>query len=843
MRKAYRRNRGAILTGGGFALLLIMGLVATSIGFQKATREQARATIAEQNAIENALKAMDSAEDAQRERDEAIAARGELGRTLYLADMPRASIFWRASDMTGCLETLAAHIPHPGQPDLRGPEWHYLDRQLRSDGRAVPLPTNPKYPCPDGRHVAMYHLGPTPTTVTEYDLSRPETPAHKFDPFHGEDWTPMFPLQYSRDGNRFLVGAFPGEIGARFNSKFQYRVFDKTTRKTIFTHDAVDGSHLACDQQMRFFVAGKSDPGGKSSTLFIREIDSGKTVFKISITHVTTLRAINAALSPDGKRLTVLSKSNEENDDWRLQIWNVEDGSDPVETEVIEESRGLSYSPDGTLLFQQKSHQYQSIGFVVRNATDGSVIRSVKRGTNESLSWTHEAFSHDGKWWAYWDRKQLSIWRLEDFRTADDPRPIREIPLATDVRGIAFSSDDRFVMAGSADPLLQVWEVRDSATIEQPPPPHLRPSFGMPGHWVVAGQPSRFAAVWVPGGFDTRDGRVQKLTDQPVGCHVRVWDETGRVVFTTEDELAPGQVVTGRGSKVALNQDATRVALLAGYTIRDPVADNSPSQRETRLRVWNIADGTELFRRDWNEELEAENEHVFPNVLHGFSPDGDRLLVSSSKYTGKLGEFDNRLSIWNLSGKVDPINHSWTGMIHAVSPDGSRILLGEGTSLSCLSCREIETNRVLWRRDNSLPMGGANFSPDGSHIVLLGVFEPRTGSRDVPILDAASGQTVGKTGKLSAQSGGIQAVQLTPDNQRAVGIVLDRKSKIYQPFGVIWDVATGRELLSVPIPAGSSELAINQDGQRIHWQSSTVEHRGEVRVTTWDMSPLPEQKK
>jgi tetratricopeptide (TPR) repeat protein len=90
LQKVYRKNRAAVLTAGAFAVILLVGLVATSIGFERATRERERATAAEQNAVENALKAMDSAEEAQRERDEAneqrLRAEGNFQKALAAVD-------------------------------------------------------------------------------------------------------------------------------------------------------------------------------------------------------------------------------------------------------------------------------------------------------------------------------------------------------------------------------------------------------------------------------------------------------------------------------------------------------------------------------------------------------------------------------------------------------------------------------------------------------------------------------------------------------------------------------------------------------------------------------------
>src|SRR5262249_20924488 len=77
---------------------------------------------------------------AQQQRDEARAlneqlraTQAQLRSTLYAAHMNLAQHAWDAGGAGRVPELLDRHRPKPGEPDLRGFEWHYLLRLCNSD--------------------------------------------------------------------------------------------------------------------------------------------------------------------------------------------------------------------------------------------------------------------------------------------------------------------------------------------------------------------------------------------------------------------------------------------------------------------------------------------------------------------------------------------------------------------------------------------------------------------------------------------------------------------------------------------------------------------------------------
>jgi serine/threonine protein kinase/WD40 repeat protein len=157
-----RRNKAvaALLT----AVLVVFAAGAAVAGFfavqAEIEREQAeqlrkRAEDGEWNA-DKARKRADS---------EAVKVRAEkelTHRLLYISQMNQASVALHEGRIARVVELLIDTTPGPGEPDVRGWEWHYLDRLVRKSSRVVRLdpptdpdaaPFGPLETSADGRHV------------------------------------------------------------------------------------------------------------------------------------------------------------------------------------------------------------------------------------------------------------------------------------------------------------------------------------------------------------------------------------------------------------------------------------------------------------------------------------------------------------------------------------------------------------------------------------------------------------------------------------------------------------------------------------------------------------------
>jgi len=162
--KAYRKNRAVVLVGGAFAAVLLAA-TGVSLAFGMLAKRAETDAIAARNAeAEQRERAVDFGKQAADQRDQTQTAfrvvqseRDRVRRLLYASHMASASFALAEGRGEGVLQALAETTPMPGEPDMRGWEWHYLDRMTRPqreykldvpDSGSALLDQNA---CPDGR--------------------------------------------------------------------------------------------------------------------------------------------------------------------------------------------------------------------------------------------------------------------------------------------------------------------------------------------------------------------------------------------------------------------------------------------------------------------------------------------------------------------------------------------------------------------------------------------------------------------------------------------------------------------------------------------------------------------
>lgn len=133
------------------------------------------ATVYADEASEFARIANKNAGDAERREKEANAARAELAleadklrkeqdltrRLLYISQMNAASVALSEGRIPRLVQILEETMPKPGEPDLRGWEWHYFDRLTRPQGPAIRFasPGDPSFVPADSGEAFRMNLG------------------------------------------------------------------------------------------------------------------------------------------------------------------------------------------------------------------------------------------------------------------------------------------------------------------------------------------------------------------------------------------------------------------------------------------------------------------------------------------------------------------------------------------------------------------------------------------------------------------------------------------------------------------------------------------------------------
>ena len=160
--KIHAPHKAPITVAAVFAALLFVGTAISTWQAIRATTAEREAVASEQKALSAAAaeRAAKEAETRQRERAEAnakaaqaneqaalqeknrtLAAQEELRHTLYASDMSLVQVAAEARQYPRAAQLLDQQRPAAGQPDLRGFEWHYWQRELeRGRLRSVAVP-------------------------------------------------------------------------------------------------------------------------------------------------------------------------------------------------------------------------------------------------------------------------------------------------------------------------------------------------------------------------------------------------------------------------------------------------------------------------------------------------------------------------------------------------------------------------------------------------------------------------------------------------------------------------------------------------------------------------------
>ena len=126
--KLARRHKAALSTTAVVATALIVGTVLS-------TWQALRATRAGQIALHAEQRAFAERDAASARRQEAEAARDQLGRTLYDADMELVQAAWEGGRLGEMIRLLDRE--NADNPNLRGFEWNYWMRRYRQGARTL----------------------------------------------------------------------------------------------------------------------------------------------------------------------------------------------------------------------------------------------------------------------------------------------------------------------------------------------------------------------------------------------------------------------------------------------------------------------------------------------------------------------------------------------------------------------------------------------------------------------------------------------------------------------------------------------------------------------------------
>jgi WD40 repeat protein/tRNA A-37 threonylcarbamoyl transferase component Bud32 len=376
------------VTGAVVLLLAAVPLLVIIAVNRESARSQAAALATE---ADQQREIADQARDeAEKRRDQVAAVNDTLRRANYIADMNLAQHAWEENNLVRTRQLLDQHRPKPGEDDLRGFEWHYLNRLFHRDQLTIHAhvghAANAVF-SPDGKRLfscgkvrallGMQRSREVPSEIKLWDAAT----GRQLDLALDGSTDPVRQIALSPDGTYLGAACLPGGIRVwnlathqRFDLKpptdrltmavgFSpdskrlvawfasldsaehhedvVRVYDLSTHDPVWTLESL--SFLPRNYEPAFSPDGKyvAIPHIFEGRVRVVEAATGREAFSCKYGEATVS---NATFSPDGKSLAIGGSSG-------VTIWDVATHQQRLTCQNTAPAGScLGYSPDGKQL-------------------------------------------------------------------------------------------------------------------------------------------------------------------------------------------------------------------------------------------------------------------------------------------------------------------------------------------------------------------------------------------------------------------------------------------------------------------------------------------------------------
>jgi WD40 repeat protein len=665
---ARRRPASAALCGL-LAAAFLLGLGALVWGWQAA--QVARRDTELRADREAAQKRAEAARADQEARD-----KHRLAVRLYFKNIALARHEYADNNLARANDLLAEC-----DADLRGWEWHFLDRQLHPDAKTL-----------RGHTAGVVGLAFSPDGGRLASVSSPLLERRVY-----ERLSPF-------GRRRPTTSSWHGTAGA-------LRIFRTSDGREV----------LRVDTKTDLVFAVAFSPDGKSvavaggdfpRTGLVRVFDptSGRELFRIT-GHKGPVRSV--AYSPDGGRLATAS------DDGMAKVWDAKSGkllrTIAAGDASISALSAITFSPDGQRL----------AGAVQEDATariwDAATGRELCQLQGHTANVTRLAFSPDGQRLATASEDHtVKVWKTD---TGEEV--VTLVGHLDGVAGVAFSPDGTRLASSGYDHTVRVWDPAGGLlclTLAGHVAPVMDVAFSPDGQRLASAGLDDTVKVW-----NARFGHAAEAL-RPAGS------DLGRLVFSPDGRHLAGRGRDRTGDVVILDAvTGQEVRSLKGHTMKVEAVAYAPDGKrlaslslDNTVRVWDAATGRAVhtLRLGGKPDGWADSRGL------AYSPDGKRLAVAASRETVKVWDADTGEELHDFHTPAAGV---------AFSPDARRLIWAGQRGLEV---RDALTGKEVYALKGSFTF--VLFSPDGSRIVVLGTdgvqFRDAATGKEVMALRHRTGQ-------------------------------------------------------------------------------------------------------
>jgi WD40 repeat protein/serine/threonine protein kinase len=748
----------SVLAAGG----LLTAMILSNALISSALDEKTEALSDRTQALTDKTQALADLQDEQRKTEEAL--RREI-EGAYIQRVARAHAEWKAGDVASARRLLAA-CPE----ELRGWEWHYLDRLCRQelyvfDGAA---PVQAVAFAPDGKRVLSIEGTGQPMRLgMDKDFVDPFPGARTLRTWDLKSGTPSTRLEagldmvtaaaYTPDGRRVAV------VGGKSREPTEIRVLDALSGQPLaYLRNPGKGIKGASSILPITAVAISPDAKQVASAAFLDDIllwdvATGKVNKTLDRTHIPVS---GLAFSPEGDRLAMAGIGG---------VVRIVTLQNPDEEVALDGEGGdglaVAFSPDGRRL---------ATGHVDRTVRlwDAYTGKLTRICSGHSAPVTTVTFSPNGKIIAsatggmpMSGAPTFGEVKLWDSTTGTETLTRRGH--SGGVNGLAFSADGIWLASAGDDKTVRVWQTnRDpEATVFTMRLPQIAD--------LAVSRDGRLVAAACAADMSQLSQSLRGMFNQ---SGLKLWDGA------TGKELPPLRGLKGILSWVSPSPDGKKIATVstAGFS-------------SSTVHIWDARSGKKIVTVPGQLPM-----FCFPV----FSSDGKHLIVSAGKST----------TIWDTTtGKaVRELPGAWgMAMFAQCSPDGT-LMAWPGKPARVWN---VVTGKEVFSFGDGL-VAPLSFSRDGRRLAgsdgkTVRVFSTASGKQEqsfagfafafapngnqlasggtdhvIRLMDLATGKEVKS---LRGHMGLVVKIGISPDSQYAASASLDRTVRV-------WDLAAGKEL-------------------------------------------------